>query len=222
LIIFETKDDDVFICTYVKAGTTWVQQIVHLLLNNGEQGDLTYAESIPWLEAITSDLLNSREATGHSLESINNNQNRRFFKSHAIVRDLPRGHANIKVIVVVRNPKDTAVSLYHHARSKPEFGLTGSFNQFMELFLSGNVENGSWFDHALGWYEQYKLHPESHLFISYESLYQRPYDNILNIAKFLGINYDEELINKVVEGSSMESMKSNPKSNATWVQKKRR
>ena len=49
---FETRDDDVFVCTYVKAGTTWCQQIVTLLLNGGEQGEKTYGERVPWLEAL--------------------------------------------------------------------------------------------------------------------------------------------------------------------------
>ena len=35
---FKTKAGDTFVTTYVKAGTTWTQQIIHLLLRNGEPG----------------------------------------------------------------------------------------------------------------------------------------------------------------------------------------
>jgi hypothetical protein len=45
------------------------------------------------------------------------------------------------VIYVARNPKDTAVSLYHHAKSKPEFGYTGDFTTFCEIFLAGNCSS---------------------------------------------------------------------------------
>ena len=44
----------------------------------------------------------------------------------------------LSVIYVARNPKDTVVSLYHHAKSKPEFVYTGDFNTFCEIFLAGN------------------------------------------------------------------------------------
>ncbi len=34
---FPVRPDDVFICTYPKCGTTWMQQICHLLVNGGDQ-----------------------------------------------------------------------------------------------------------------------------------------------------------------------------------------
>ena len=119
---FETRDKDVFVCTYVKAGTTWAQQIVTLLCNGGEQGDKSYGEQVPWLEALAApETLAEREAPGYTLEKINAMADPRFFKSHATVSDLPRGKApGVKVIAIARNPKDTVVSLFHHASSKPE------------------------------------------------------------------------------------------------------
>jgi hypothetical protein len=77
----------------------------------------------------------------------------RYFKSHATVDQLPRGKAQIKVVYVARNPKDTLVSLYHHSKSKPEFGYTGDFETFFRMFIANQVENGSWFDHVLNWYK---------------------------------------------------------------------
>jgi hypothetical protein len=153
---FQTKDGDVFVATYVKAGTTWTQQIIHQLLRAGEPGG-KYGESVPWLEACASELLLPREAPTWTYEKINNTPAPRYFKTHATVAHLPRGSAKIKTIVVARNPKDTCVSLYHHAKSKPEFKYTGDFNKFCEIFLAGQAENGSWFDHVLDWHRKCKV-----------------------------------------------------------------
>ena len=150
---FETNDGDTFITTYVKAGTTWTQQMIHLLLRDGQPGGF-YSETVPWLEALSSEVLAQREAPGWTLDKVNNISTPRFFKTHATVDQLPRGLAEIKVIYIARNPKDTAVSLYHHAKSKPEFGFTGDFKTFLRLFLLGQVENGSWFDHVLNWHRE--------------------------------------------------------------------
>jgi hypothetical protein len=119
-------------------------------LRKGEPGG-SYGESVPWLEALASDILGPREAPTWTLDKINESTTQRFFKTHATVANLPRGRANIKIIYVYRNPKDVLVSLYHHAKNKPEFEYSGDFETFFELFLAGNVESGSWFDHFTEW-----------------------------------------------------------------------
>ncbi len=46
---FRFRDGDVIISTYAKAGTTWTQQIVGQLLNNGAEG-IDVASLSPWLD----------------------------------------------------------------------------------------------------------------------------------------------------------------------------
>ncbi len=70
------------------SGTTWTQQIVHLLLRKGAPGGF-YSESVPWLEAVCSDMLISREAPTWTLDKINLTSGRRYFKTHATVDHLP-------------------------------------------------------------------------------------------------------------------------------------
>jgi len=205
---FNTRDSDVFICTYVKSGTTWCQQIVHLLLNGGEIGSKSYAESIPWLEAATSPILSQWEATGHTISSIKEMPGPRYFKTHANVQDLPRGGANPKVIYVARNPKDVVVSLFHHAQDKPCFNFNGDFDQMLHFFMEGKSENGSWFKHVLDWYEE-SLTNNRVLFLKYEDMTADPMGHIQQIADFLEIYTYPELIQKVAEKSSLKFMKAN-------------
>ena len=58
-----------------------------------------------------------------------------------------------KYIYVARNPKDTAVSYYHHKLSLTHYGFNGSWDYFFEQYLIGRVSHGSWFDHVLEWWK---------------------------------------------------------------------
>jgi hypothetical protein len=149
---FVTRDGDVFVAAFVKAGgATWLQQLLHSILQNGKPGGF-YAESVPWLESLASDALAGIEAPGWSMDRFISARSPRYFKTHAAVENLPRGKGKIKVIYVARNPKDAVVNLYHHERNRAEFQFTGDFYSFFRRFLVGNVENGCWFEHVLGWY----------------------------------------------------------------------
>jgi len=207
---FQTKDGDVFIATYVKAGTTWVQQIVHCLLRKGESGG-RYGESVPWLEACASspEVIGPREAPNWTIDKINAAPSPRHFKTHAKVKDLPRGKAAVKVVYVARNPKDTVVSLYHHARNKPEFEFTGDFKTFLQIFLSSLAENGSWFDHVLEWEDECRRHPETHLFLKYEDICEDTPGIILKLADFLEIPIDDKILRDTLIATSLQDMKIN-------------
>ena len=49
---FELRNDDLFIVTYPKCGTTWMQQLVKLIRARGVDDKVHPMESIPWLEAL--------------------------------------------------------------------------------------------------------------------------------------------------------------------------
>ena len=77
----------------------------------------------------------------------------------------------MKVIAVARNPKDTVVSLFHHASSKPEFGFSGNFDDFLRVFMAGNAENGSWFAHVNDWYRESRK-SDRVFWLTYEGMIQ--------------------------------------------------
>lgn len=206
---FVTRDDDVFICTYVKSGTTWTQQIVNLLLNKGADPPKAYTEAIPWLEAATTgSILNDREATGWTIESISAAPGPRFFKTHANYKDLPRGSAKgLKIIYVARNPKDVVVSLYHHAKNKPDFNFKGTFSDMLDFFMAGTCENGNWFDHILEWYTASQQDPDHVMFLKYEDMLKEPKDAIERIARFTGLPSEPEIIDAVAVKSTIKAMR---------------
>ena len=52
---FVTRTDDVFVVTYPKCGTTWMQQIVKLIWNKGKEDGRDIDEVFPWAEMISTD-----------------------------------------------------------------------------------------------------------------------------------------------------------------------
>ncbi|CAM9357066.1 unnamed protein product [Ascophyllum nodosum] len=211
---FETRDDDVYVCTYPKSGTTWTQQIITLLLNNGVQGEKTYAEVVPWMESLVYTSTVGPEAVNCTLEKIKSTPNRRFMKSHANLKELPVGRAKgLKVVYVARNPKDVCISLYHHAINKPEHGFRGNLRYMIRCFAQGRCYGGSWFNHVLEWWEAARADPDHVLFLRYEDMLKTPEEHIRKIADFVGIPHTPDVIAKTTAASAFSAMKNNPKAN---------
>ena len=47
---FPLLAEDLFIVTYPKSGTTWMQQIVKLIRTNGLDDGMRISDAVPWLE----------------------------------------------------------------------------------------------------------------------------------------------------------------------------
>ena len=101
------RDDDVWVVSYPKAGTTWTQYIVHLIHNGGKDDGKKISDTVPWIETGIHDT----EVTADDLTPP------RAFKSHMPYGRMPCGPPSStpsKYIYVARNPKDLATSFYHH------------------------------------------------------------------------------------------------------------
>lgn len=79
--------------------------------------------------------------------------------------------SELQIIYVMRNPKDTAVSYYHHHKMSSFLGnYSGQWPNFLELFLKGQLVYGDWFAHVSGYWRLAQHNPTQILFISYEEL----------------------------------------------------
>ena len=101
------RDDDIWIASYPKAGTTWTQYIVHLIHNGGKDYGKKIGDAVPWIES-------GNRATTIIADDLTPP---RAFKSHMPYERMPCGLPNstpCKYIYVARNPNDLATSFYHH------------------------------------------------------------------------------------------------------------
>lgn len=196
---YRPSASDIFVCSYPKCGTTWLQYIVYLLLHDGRP--LPPGESLtavfPHLEEVGRDAV--AELPGP-----------RLIKTHLPYAMTP-WHAEAHYLYVARNPFDCAVSFYHHTRGfvKHYDFADGSFDDFFECFIDGAVDFGDYFDNLVPWIEAAEA--ANVLPLTYEGMKADPAAALATIAEFLGghaarAGADPAVRERVLRESSFEGM----------------
>lgn len=141
------------------------------------------------------------------------NPNRRAMRTHLPMNLLPRALVNStdpKMIYVARNPKDAAVSWYHHFKNV--HGYEGSFNNLMDCYLRGENVYGSYFQHLDEYLRLAKV-VKNLLIITYEDLVSDPVTVIRKVANFIGTPFTDEEVEKIADYIHFDKMKSRECSN---------
>ncbi|KAM3821650.1 sulfotransferase 1C2-like [Vipera latastei] len=207
---FKAQPDDLLICTYPKAGTTWMQEIVDMIQHGGDKQKCARApvyERIPFIDMFPIKPVPSGLEMAEAMSSP------RTLKSHLPVQLLPPSfwEQNCKIIYVARNVKDTIDSYYHFHRMNQVMPEPGNWDQFLENFLTGKIAWGSWFEHVRGWWEAKDRHPI--LYIFYEDIKEDPAREIQKVAQFLDFKLPEPVLKEVAEHTKFETMKANSMAN---------
>ncbi|XP_069508159.1 sulfotransferase 1 family member D1-like [Ambystoma mexicanum] len=202
----QARPDDLLIATYPKAGTTWISEIVEMIYHDGDvekcrRGGIHVR--VPFMEMIF---------PGHptGVQQLEAMKSPRLIKTHLAVQLLPKSfwETNCKIIYVARNAKDEAVSYFHFyqmAKAHPE---PGTWQEYLQSFMSGDVAFGSWYDHVKGWWEKAKEHRILYLF--YEDMKEDPRREVLKVLRFLDRDVSDDLLEKILHHTSFQEMKDNP------------
>jgi hypothetical protein len=203
---FVPRPDDIFIVTYPRSGTTWMQMILYQLTPDGDMNFPHIYEYCPWFER-----------SGRSGLGFEARPSPRLFKSHLTYPEIPKGPC--RYIYVARSGQDVAVSYYHFCRSHNRY--RGTFAEFFERFLRGRVEFGSWFEHVRGWW----LHRDDPnvLFLHYEDLLDDLEDGLRRIIAFCGLDIAPGRFPAILERCGFAFMKQHeirfdPSIGALWEQ----
>ncbi|XP_068597421.1 amine sulfotransferase-like isoform X1 [Brachionichthys hirsutus] len=204
LLDFEIRPTDIFLITYPKSGTIWMQQIL---------AEIIGAVKPDWLEDVTNRTQIPMLEGGVLGDPFRPRPDPRVFRSHLYPDMLPHGVKNkqVKVVYVWRNPKDVLVSMYHFARSFVLLETPESFADFFQQFLDGDVLGGSWFDHVKKGHEA-QTYLDIH-FVQYENMLKDLRQEVVELCAFLGADLTDEVIDRVVEKSTFKNMKTDPKGN---------
>uniref|UniRef100_A0A6M2E5L2 Putative sulfotransferase n=1 Tax=Amblyomma tuberculatum TaxID=48802 RepID=A0A6M2E5L2_9ACAR len=198
---YEPLESDVFIVSYPKCGTTWMQHITYNIYRDGvpPADHMEFMTMAPFLELLGAEGAHAMPRPG-------------AIKTHLPFNKQPYS-PKAKYIYVTRNPYDCCVSFYYHTKNFPPYLFEdGTFDQFFDMFVEGKVDYGDYFDHVLSWYEH--RGDSNVFFVTYEDIKKDTPGWVLKIADFLGkeeygdkLRRQPDVFEKILGAISIESMK---------------
>jgi hypothetical protein len=195
---FEVFDDDTFIVSFPKSGNTWTRFLIANLLHPDEPANFGNIDRL---------VPESEELTRKQLARV---ARPRIMKSHEYFDARFR-----KVIYIVRDPRDVAVSQFYFLRKRRRIGDDYSIEQFVTRFVAGETcDYGSWGANVASWLVTRQNSP-SFLLLRYEDMAAQTGAELTRIASFLGVRATPDLVAQAVERSSADQMRKLEGANAT-------
>jgi len=188
LILF---DDDVFLVSFPKSGNTWTRFLLANLIYPGAPA--TFAN----LHRLIPDAF---ATTKREFARI---PRPRIIKSHECFDPrFPR------VIYIVRDPRDVALSQYHYHRKLKRIADDHSITEFVTRFLAGKTcPHGSWGQNVATWLITRKQEDPNFLLLRYEDMIADTPRELEKIMAFLDLPGEPARIALAVERSSANRMR---------------
>ncbi len=189
---------DVFLVSYPRSGNTWLRSMIAQLVTK------TKISSLRDLDYIVPDV--------HYAIPTSRVTKLPFYvvKSHEPLRLGGASEKYRRIIYVVRDPRDVAVSWHRYLLNN---GLNNgvyddNLDQFVSDFVSGRIWPGSWQEHVESWTHGLELRPGNQIMVlRYEDIIQNTIKSLTKIAYFLDLRVEIRFLNEVVGDSSVEEMR---------------
>lgn len=193
VVNFPIEENDTFIVSYPKSGSTWMRHLLAKYLMRGIDG--TIQDKIPGVYTTSKDHLETLKRP-------------RYMKSHEpFTADYPR------VIYIARDGRDVAISYYHFLKRYSTISPDMPFEDYLLQFHAGSFGSffSVWSDHVHSWLDN--MSPESLLVVRYEDLKANTVEQLLRCIEFLQQPIDRGLAVQAVADSRFEKLQSKEISN---------
>ena len=219
------REDDVWIITSPKCGTTWTQETTWHIMNNVqlERTEEPLFTRSPFLDMVTIMGMDLEKAE-EMFKKFDDLPSPRTIKTHFPLKLLPPKLLDTcKVIFVNRNVKDACVSLYHHFGLMTDLmGLESEFEDFAkEICPTGLCYNGggpAYFSMLKCQYDNID-HPNM-LILWYENMKQNQRGMVVEIKNHIKYDISEKQIDDLTEFMKFEnyqkSSSMNKDTKGTW------
>ncbi|XP_014780530.1 sulfotransferase 4A1 [Octopus bimaculoides] len=206
---FDVRPDDVWVVSWPRSGTTWVQEIVYLIHSNldiSQEEEKNIEQRFHFLENIYP-----------GLPAIAAKESPRLIKSHLPFHLLPEQLSTVKpnIIYVVRNPKDILISYYNFLKMLTPLKFVGTFEEFCDRFTKDKVYYSPWGKHVRTAVDLNQQH-HNILIVQYEDLHKDLAGNVQRIAKFLGKELTPEQLLTICQRCLFKNMRQNKSVNYSW------
>lgn len=182
--------DDIFLVSFPKSGNTWTRFLI---------ANLVHPET-PASFANLHELVPDSEGT--TKRHFDRMPRPRIIKSHECFD--PRYP---RVIYIVRDPRDVALSQYHYHRKCMKIADDYPMDKFVTRFLAGETcPHGSWGENVSTWLMTRRDDPRF-LLLRYEDLIEDTPRELGKIAAFIGIAATHERLLEAVARSSADRMR---------------
>ena len=214
--LFQARENDIFVCTPPKCGTTWTQAICAFLILDTNRLEGNLGEISPWID-------NKRMPIDVRLGILEAQTHRRFIKTHTPLDGIPY-FENSVYLMVYRDPRDAYFSLRNHRFNmfdppnfdSPQLAANprDGFRAWLQApFEPGTGEQGSLeaFVYHFQSFWQFRHLPNFHFF-HYSDMKKDLSAAIQRIADILQIPISTKRLEELCQAASFAEMKKNASS----------
>jgi hypothetical protein len=200
--------DDTFLVSFPRSGNTWMRFLMANLLFPEE--NVSFAN----IERLIPD------TSSQSSRALKRTPRPRIIKSHEYLDvRYPR------VIYLVRDPRDTALSNYHFQRKYRQIPDNYPIQCYVEDFVLGRLVSrdwGTWGQNVASWIYTCR-EKKSFLLVRYEDLIADSVGELSRVARFLGMDHSAADLSAAVQRSSAQRMRRLERKEAdVWVATRKR
>ncbi len=189
---FAVHPDDTFVVSYPRSGNTWTRFLIANLVYPQEK--VTFAN----IERLIPD------TSSQSNRALKRTPRPRIIKTHQYF-----DHRYRKMIYIVRDPRDVALSLYDFQRKYRQIADDYPLERSVNDFVRGNlisIDWGTWGENVASWLYT-RGQREDFLLLRYEDMLADTLRELARIASHLGLEVTEERLRTAIEQSSADRMR---------------
>ncbi|XP_045175759.2 amine sulfotransferase-like [Mercenaria mercenaria] len=209
-----TREDDIWVCSYPRSGTTLTQQIVSLVMTL----DFKAATTVQLNERFPQvDITDERYPYFKGVKYIEQLPSPRMVKCHLHHFLLPEQLRNGKgrIIYIARNPKDVVVSWYHLLEWTDELlDDLDTWDKFLDSFVDGTGIFCPWPRHVTEYWE--RRDDKNVLFLKYENVTKDISKAVKDIACFLNREITDEDVDRISKFCHVDNMRKNDMANLSY------